>query len=131
MHWGIVTDELMEDPVAAIHTASDWGLKSVELRGLGRGFVLLTLLSPLNGSGRGGILAGLVLDQLQLKYSRRQERAADEYAAGLLLRKYGRIEGGLNLLRKFGDTDKAPEVFYYFSTHPPPAERIENIRALR
>lgn len=37
MHWGIVTDELLEDPVAAIHTASDWGLKSVELRGVGQG----------------------------------------------------------------------------------------------
>lgn len=35
--WGIVTDELLADPVEAIRTAADWGLHTVELRGVGNG----------------------------------------------------------------------------------------------
>jgi sugar phosphate isomerase/epimerase len=35
--WGIVTDELLADPVEAIRAAADWGLKTVELRGIGNG----------------------------------------------------------------------------------------------
>lgn len=33
--WGIVTDEITEDPQKAMEIASDWGLKSVEIRGVG------------------------------------------------------------------------------------------------
>ncbi|MDW7656137.1 MAG: sugar phosphate isomerase/epimerase family protein [Bacillota bacterium] len=35
--WGIVTDELLADPVEAIHIAAEWGLKTIELRGIGKG----------------------------------------------------------------------------------------------
>jgi sugar phosphate isomerase/epimerase len=35
MDWGFVTDEVAEDPCAAMRLVSDWGIRTVELRSLG------------------------------------------------------------------------------------------------
>lgn len=37
VNWGIVTDEVMDDPAAALDQAAAWGIKAVELRGVGGG----------------------------------------------------------------------------------------------
>jgi sugar phosphate isomerase/epimerase len=36
-YWGIVTDEVCDDPLQALEAVADWGLYSVELRGCGKG----------------------------------------------------------------------------------------------
>lgn len=79
-------------------------------------------------SGGGGSLVFSTNDLLQLRYSRKQEEAADGYALGLLHRSYGHAEGAEKLFGMFPESGATPGWAHMFSTHPNPADRIERLR---
>lgn len=59
-----------------------------------------------------------------LKYSRRQEKAADKYANRVVFRIYGRNTGAVKFFKYLQAKEKTPEFLYYFSTHPSTKERL-------
>ena len=97
------------------------------LRSAGRGVLLEIAFS----SARGGNLAGNQL--LLTRYSREQERAADQDALKALQAHYGHIGGATRLFEvlRAAEQDSAPKVLgqppQLLSTHPAIDERIEAI----
>jgi len=99
------------------------------LRGLGRGALVLALMLPFyGGSPASAGPASIIIDQLQLKYSRDQERRADKFAAGMIEEAFGGSGGALRALKILGEERKDPAVFSYLTTHPPAEERMTNIK---
>ena len=62
------------------------------------------------------------LDLADMKYSKRKEALADKYAARILKRIYGNLDGGIQVIEilKQGDYDESD----FFSTHPSLEKRI-------
>ncbi len=99
------------------------------LKGLGRGLLLYSLLSLLVGpdSSLAEIMGGTLVG-IQMKYSQRQEIAADTYALDLLDRQYEQVSGAIEFMEKLSIKEKKGHFAYYFSTHPHPETRITNIK---
>jgi len=100
---------------------------------LGRGMVLglaLTLVSTATGSDMVGNVLGPAGLLTVLSFSRRQEREADEAAAGALATLYGHTGGAPELFRAIEAqrTGGSPPAF--LSTHPLDAERIAAVESL-
>lgn len=101
------------------------------LRSLGRGLVLLTMTNTLFGNNN--ILSDSVahsLGNLQLRFSRNQEKAADELGLELLVKHYGHAGGATDFFKRLSKEEKSPRFLSYLSTHPHPQERVENLQAL-
>jgi predicted Zn-dependent protease len=64
---------------------------------------------------------------LNRSYSRDQEEGADLFGIGLVYRIYGETEGCDQLFRVLQQSDQTPEWAYMLSTHPAPAQRIEQL----
>jgi predicted Zn-dependent protease len=99
------------------------------LRSLGRS--LLTMIFSIavlgeNSSATQFIAASFY--QMQMKYSRNQEKAADLFALNLLKKCYGSVDGALKFMEKQVLREKSSLAFYYFSSHPHPQQRLEYIR---
>lgn len=99
------------------------------LRGMGRAIGVGVAYALVFGGEMGsGTLSKTFHYILQRGYSRRQEDSADYFGVDLVYRVYGRTDGIeklFKLLRQVGDL---PEWAYMFSTHPSPADRIENLQ---
>lgn len=102
-----------------------------QLRGMGRGLVLLLMSLVLTGSDSGVTkLSGEAIKNAQMKLSRDRERAADLFAVDLITKKYGNAAGATDMLGKFGPLDdKYPRWLFYFITHPYYKDRIKGIEA--
>jgi beta-barrel assembly-enhancing protease len=102
-----------------------------QLRGVGRGLILLAFSLILTGSDSGVTnLIGEAVKNAQMKFSRDQERKADLFALDLIARKYGNAAGAASMLARFGPLDdKYPRWLYYFNTHPYYKDRIKAINA--
>jgi predicted Zn-dependent protease len=64
---------------------------------------------------------------VDLKYSRRQETAADLFALNLLQTHYNHVGGATDFLNKLGNQKKSPLFLKFFLTHPFENDRIKNI----
>jgi Zn-dependent protease with chaperone function len=62
-----------------------------------------------------------------LKYSRDQEREADDFGIAAVTAVYGRLNGAERLFEILSRNDLAPGWAYMLTTHPGNAERIEHI----
>ena len=98
------------------------------LRGLGRGLVLLSITTAL---GLSGDIPGFVSPAVQtfdLKFSRDQEEAADNFGVDLIVRAYGHAGGTLDVFKALERQDegriKSPE---FFSTHPDTIWRMQSM----
>ncbi len=100
------------------------------LRSMGRG-ILLSLVVGL--VFRDGDLAELVQQFVmvdQRRYSRRQERAADEAGVEILVETYGHAGGALEFFRSIEEKHRQNAFVEFFSTHPNPDKRIEHLNRL-
>ena len=97
------------------------------LHGLGRGLVLLSIMTVLGVSGD---VPGFIAPSLQtfdLKYSRGRESAADLFAIDTLVRTYGHAGGSIDAFKVMARQDlgvKRPEIV---STHPDTVWRMESL----
>ena len=99
------------------------------LKGIGRALVALVLSITIlgeNSPATNFIFNSLV--QVEMKFSRSQEKAADLFAVNLLKKCYGNAGGALVFMRKLASEEKRLKLFYYFSSHPHPSDRLEYIK---
>lgn len=116
---GLLAEIKSENEVAMIlaHELGHYAHRD-HLRGLGRGLVMMSILTALGVSGD---LPGFVAPSLQtfdLKHSRTQESAADHFALDLMARAYGHVGGALEVFQTLADQEKGRQGPEFFSTHP-------------
>lgn len=95
------------------------------LRGLGRGLVLMFISTVLFGSN--SEVTDFLMNTLTastLKYSRKQEALADNFALELVHKKYGHVGGATDFFGKMKGKEKLPRFFQFFLTHPFSEKRI-------
>jgi Zn-dependent protease with chaperone function len=97
------------------------------LQGLGRRTGFMTLLALVTG-GAGPPLLSSAGELVTLSYSRREERAADDFALLLIDWAYGTREGADRLFEILVASDSLPGWAYMLTTHPNTEERLNNIR---
>ena len=66
-----------------------------------------------------------------LNYSRKQEKQADIYAAKVIYKLYGNLDGAENFFSIIEAEKDSFELLKYFSTHPPAKERLELIKNIK
>lgn len=99
------------------------------LRGLGRGLVLFTISATLLGAD--STAANFIMNSIaniEMKFSQRQEMAADMSALELLNRSYGHVAGATDFFDKMSKKEEKGRFLYYFATHPYPEDRINAIK---
>jgi Zn-dependent protease with chaperone function len=99
------------------------------LKGMGRALVALVLSVTIlgeNSPATNFIFNSLV--QVEMKFSRNQEKAADLFAVKLMKKCYGNADGALAFMKKLASEEKRRKLFYYFSSHPHPSDRLEYIK---
>jgi predicted Zn-dependent protease len=98
------------------------------VRRLGRGLLLYVPLALVLGDS----LPILTVQLAELRYSRAQERAADDFGLRLVHRAYGETAGALEFFEQIQrDASRGGDVWRRLAgTHPPTAERIEALDAL-
>jgi predicted Zn-dependent protease len=98
------------------------------LRGLGRSLVLLAASATLLGADSSA--TNLVMNSLlkvEMKFSQKQETAADMWALDLINRKYGHVSGATDFFAKMAQKEKKGRIRYYFATHPYPDNRVKRL----
>lgn len=97
------------------------------LRALGRGAVLSLVIVVTTGRDVSNF--GLNIADLTLRsFSRGQEADADEFGLELVYTNYGHVDEAWRLFERWDErTDGSGGVASYFSTHPQPGDRIENL----
>jgi predicted Zn-dependent protease len=96
------------------------------LRGLGRGLVFLTISTALFGadSSVSQILQNS-LQNVEMGFSRGQERRADLYALRLLNKRYGHVSGAIDFFKRLKKKEIGCRLLYYFTSHPCSQDRID------
>lgn len=124
---GVLAHEIAH--VARRHAADQLTKSMIANWGLG---LLGGLLGNSGGAGAAQVAARMMADGAFLKFSRDDERDADRIGLQILTRAgwdgRGMVEMFEILQRESARNPAAVEVF--FSTHPPPAERIQDLRRL-
>jgi len=123
---GLLTQLKSENELAMIlaHELGHYAHRD-HLRGMGRGLVLLSIMTVLGLSGDGPGFIAPSVQTFSLKYSRDQESAADLYAIDLFVRTYGHVGGALDVFKVFEREKKGIIGPGVFSTHPDTIWRMQ------
>jgi len=92
------------------------------LRGLGQGAIFMAVITSLGGGDPGGIISKSI-NLFGLRYSRKQESAADLFSLSLLKKSYGNGQGAISALEKLGVYGKRSGI-EILDTHPSIKRRI-------
>lgn len=103
------------------------------LRGLSRGIILMGLFGLINSStaNQATTIIGTSINIFDLRYSRQQENAADEYGIHLLNQYYGHVTGAKQVLNHlFKEGEEYSTLNGFLSTHPITRQRIKHMDSL-
>ncbi len=106
------------------------------LRALGRMAVFMGLMTVWSAGTNSNPLGSYVVNSIStfdLKYSRRQERLADDYGLTFLITRYQHAGGAVGVFEKLKKDYEAEEripFVQFFSTHPSMENRIQHLRQL-
>lgn len=92
---------------------------------------LSSLILNKNSTGIKTIALKIAQTGILTKYGRDDEREADEIGYFLLKKSGYSSDGLINFLQKIQRMQQDPKLFQLLSTHPPTAERIQNLKALK
>lgn len=99
------------------------------LKSISRDIISTAVMSVITGGQKDlNVTVSNISNLTGLKYSRRQEKAADKYANKVVYRIYGRNTGAVKFFKYLQSKEKTPEFLYYFSTHPSTRERLNLIQ---
>jgi len=96
------------------------------LKGLGRGLVLTVISATVLGENSD--VTKFLMDSLigvEMKFSQRQELAADSYALDLMEKTYGSAAGSEAFFESIDRKRKSSRLLHYFASHPHPRARME------
>jgi len=99
------------------------------LRGLGRGLVLVAISAFTMGSNSD--ISNLILrsmEGVEMKFSQKQETAADLFALELMNKYYGHVSGSTGFFERNLNRPEYKGKSYFFASHPNPEKRIERIQ---
>jgi len=98
------------------------------LKGLGRSLVLVAISSTVLGADN-DVTRFLMnsLTNAEMKFSQKQETAADLTGLELLQKRYGHVGGGTDFLEKMSHEDHRGRFAYFFASHPYPPDRIKKL----
>jgi predicted Zn-dependent protease len=65
--------------------------------------------------------------KVEMKFSQKQETAADLWALDLLNRKYGHVSGATDFFANRAQKENKGRIRYYFATHPYPDNRVKRL----
>ncbi len=98
------------------------------IRGLGRGIAIGILITAVSSNEGGAQLSATIADLTLRGYSRRQERAADEFGLFIVQQEYGHVAEAWRFFdrieEEYGGTS---EIVSLLSTHPVPDDRAERL----
>lgn len=97
----------------------------------GRVLVLYTLVNALTDSDN--TVANVlfeVLNKTEMKFSQKDEFAADAYGATLIMNAYGSYDGGIDFFDMLSELHERSKIAAYFDSHPHLEMRIKAIEAL-
>ncbi len=98
------------------------------IKGFGRRLIAGLIINFVTGDDNTvANVLGASVDNMALKFSRRQEYAADRYAVDRLIEVYGSANGAVNFLRKMTEINEYGKFSAYFSTHPHPENRLKAV----
>jgi len=99
------------------------------LKGLGRGLVLLMFSATLFGidSSVSDFLKNS-LQNVEMKFSQKQEIKADLFGLELLNKTYGHVGGAVEFFEKLEKKEKIPKFLYFFASHPHSLNRLNIIK---
>jgi beta-barrel assembly-enhancing protease len=99
------------------------------LRGLGRSIVLMTagMLLGVNGKQYNIMIPSAAV--VDLKFSRSQEKIADDFALDTVFRAYGHVGGAIDFYNILDDKKYSKWSFSLLSTHPDIEQRKNDLRA--
>jgi len=123
---GLLSELKTENEVAIIlaHELGHYAHRD-HLRGLGRGLVLMSIMTALGLSGDLPAFIAPSVQTFDLKHSRDRESAADRYAMDLFARAYGHAGGTLDVFKVLARQEhgiKRPDIV---STHPDTLWRMQ------
>jgi Zn-dependent protease with chaperone function len=99
------------------------------LRGLGRGIVLITAGVLMGTKGKQFNIMIPSATVINLKFSRTQEKVADDFALDTVFKSYGHIGGTVDFYNILDDGKYSKWSFPLLSTHPDIRQRIKDLRA--
>lgn len=99
------------------------------MRGLGRGAVIGILFAAISTGNSSSTMSASLADLTLRGFSRRQEAAADRFGLELVQTEYGHVADSWRFFERIGSSDPGfTNLASYVSTHPPPKNRIVNLR---
>ncbi len=128
--------ELKNDEALAFVMAHELGhyRHRDHLKSIGRQLIWQVLTLPLTaGSSSSGIgqLTYSAGGLTELSYSKEQELSADSFANNYVKKRYGSNRSAVEFFNYLEKNYNVPEFVHYFSTHPSPQQRIENLSKLK
>lgn len=99
------------------------------LRAIGRRGVVVFFSAIISGteSGLTDLLSGTI-NLSEMKYSRSQETAADQYGIDLVYKKYGHVSGAFDFFKRCLAEEKIPEFLQFTLSHPHDKNRLEFLK---
>ncbi len=98
------------------------------LRGLGRGLGATLLMATLFGQdSRAAGIASRIFSGLEMRYSQKQETAADAFGLQLLNARYGHTGGASDFFSRLADRSGG-RFSYLLASHPHPQDRIDSLQ---
>lgn len=98
------------------------------LKGMGRGLVLVLLSSFLSVDDIALKIISGPINATESKFSQKQEIMADRFGLDMLNAFYGHCGGALSFFNRISSEEELSKFEYFFSTHPNPQERVNNIK---
>ncbi len=96
------------------------------IRGLGRGLAIGILIASISNNGSGAQLGATVADLTLRGFSRRQERAADEFGLSIVQQEYGHVAESWRFFERIEEQyGESSEIVSFLGTHPSPDDRTE------
>jgi predicted Zn-dependent protease len=125
---GLISELKTENEVAIIlaHELGHYAHRD-HLRGLGRGLVLMSIMTALGVSGDLPSFIAPSVQTFDLKHSRDREAAADRYAMDLFVRTYGHAGGTVEVFKVLARQEQGSRRPEIMSTHPDTIWRIQSL----
>ncbi|APG28667.1 hypothetical protein A7E78_12990 [Syntrophotalea acetylenivorans] len=100
------------------------------LRGMGRGLGMTLLMATLFGQeSRAAGIAARFFSGLEMRYSQKQETAADTFGLQLLTARYGHAGGATNFFERL-EGQVGSRFDYLLASHPHPRARIASLQRM-